>query len=338
MPQRYNLLRFGGGSKSYNFPNVESSTPHMGGVTTSIVKMPGQDGGHDNYGVSRAPDEVGDIPVTLNLFAENNPNTFAEISQACDDILLMKAWGKRPLWIQPLDLRQPRRWASARINNIRISQNARSATEFLQPVTINFQVNDPRWHSRPNQVYFGEATFGTVPFTSQAQVYLDDDEVFGAAEFALQRCVAQVTDGDEVNLINMGTASVPAKVTLAPSRPWQLSEGLHFGDEGVMIGAYGSSSVLRPGVSRLNEWGDVAEGFIWDNTLGVNEKIEVDARGYRVTRFLYPNFNESGWPDFVRAAGAGFTFLEPGQNIFRVAGNFDGPFGWLTVEYEDGWY
>ena len=85
---------------------------------------------------------------------------------------------------------------------------------------------------------------GEVPLVDGPTTYLDDDEVLGVT--SPSPLPAIVSSGDEIHLLNMGNASTPAKVTLAPSRPWRKTdEGLHFGDPGVMIGACGSKPVLR---------------------------------------------------------------------------------------------
>ena len=64
-------------------------------------------------------------------------------------------------------------------------------------------------------------------------------------------------------------------------------------------------------MKRLDDWGAAVQGFRWNGTLGVNEKIEVSAKDYTVTRYLYPSFNESGYPDFERTAGSGFIMMQP---------------------------
>lgn len=327
------ILRFGGGSRAYHFENVETSSPFFGGVAANAVRLPGANGGFNIYGMGAPPREVGNIRVGFNLVDESP----AGMGRKLDAVMAMQSWGTRPLWMQPFDTDQPRRWCSAVINNTTIAQSAKQGTEFLQMVTLNIQVADPAWHSRPNEVYFDQAHFGEVTFVSQPQVYLDDDETFGAVEFALERCLAAVQNGSEINLMNLGNAPTPARVSLMASRPWTLDEGLHFGDPGVMIGAYGSVSVLNPGVSRLNDWGDAVEGWRWNGTLGLNERLEADTREASVTRYLYPNFNESGYPNFTRTAGMGFITVQPGQNVLRVEGSFDGPFGWLLVDYDDTW-
>lgn len=334
-PQRYHLLRFGGGERAYLFPNTETGQTHFGAVATRTVQMPGMDGGHDPYGSDTAPDDVVEMPVTVNLAAD----TYPEMAALVDDLMKIKFFGKRPLWMQPLDLDMPRRWCSARVGGIRIMENAKLSTETLQPAQINFQVNHPRWYNRPNQYYLtGGHMLGEVPLVDGPTTYLDDGEVLGSVNLSPIRCRAMVSGGDEIHLLNMGNATAPATVTLAPSRPWQLDEGLHFGDRGVMIGAYGSSSVYAPAVKRLDDWGAAAQGFRWNGTLSVNEKIEVSAKDYSVTRYFYPNFNASGFPDFERLAGSGFIMMQPGLNVLRIEGTFDGPFGWLTVDFDDAWY
>ncbi len=338
MKNEVHIIRYGGGRRSYDFENVESGTTNFGGVNTSTSRIPGMDGVFDNYGLSDAPSEGGDVPVQFHIALEDREKHL--MTRRRDAVSAIKRWGRRPLWGQPYDLEQPRRWASARGNNINMAESARKGTEWLQAVRINFQVPDSKWHSRPNQqLTLGQFVLdGSAVLVDQAQVYLDDGEILGQFALAIPRCTAFVTNGTEINLTNMGNAPASAKVTLMASRPWTLYEGLHFGEPGVMIGGYGSASVYRPGVARLNDWGDAVERWRWNNTLSINEKLVVDAQASRVQWQHYPNFRESGYPDFNELAGDGFIRMEPGQNILRVEGEFDGPFGFLIVDFDDSWY
>ena len=137
-PQRYHLLRFGGETERTAF-QIRTAGRLVLCCGDKHGSLAGSGWGHDPYGSGSAPDDVIDMPVTLNLTAES----WKRWPKLVDDVMSMKAMGKRPLWMQPLDLRMLRRWCSARVSNIRILENARNSTESLQPVRTNFQITYP---------------------------------------------------------------------------------------------------------------------------------------------------------------------------------------------------
>lgn len=332
---KVNIVRFGGDQNAYKFQNVGSSTTNFGGVTTSTARAPGLDGTIDNYGDGDAPSEGGDVRVMFHLATQ-----FPKLMDGLrDQVNKMKPWGKRPLWCQPSDLNDPIRWCSARVNNINMPQNAENGHEYLLPVTINYQVSFPRWQSRPNQNYLGQSLFdGSVALVDSPPVYLDGQTNMGSGNLSRARCMAYVKNGTKLALLNYGDAPAPARFKFLASRPWTLDEGLHFGDPGVMVGAYGSASVRYPGVKRLNSYGDAEEAWRWENTLGVNEWVAVDSNDYSVRWQHYPNFSESGFPYLAKVKGAGFITMQPGINNLVVEGEFSGPFGFLQIDYWDSYY
>lgn len=338
MPGRMkvNVVRFGTDSKRvHHFENVGSSTNNFGGVVTSTTRLPGMDGTFDNYGDGDAASEGGDVRVQFHLATQ-----FEKQMTALRDLVnRMKPWGKRPLWMQPSDPSDPIRWCSARVNNTNLSENAKEGTDWLQPATINFQVSFPRWQSRPNVNYLGQSYLdGTVALVASPPTYLDGQTNLGSGNLSIPRCLAYVKNGTQLRLLNYGDAPAPARIKFMASRPWYLNEGLHFGDPGVMIGAYGSVSVRYPSVKRLNDYGDVIEQWRWENTLGINEVLEVDAKSYKVLLRQYPNNTISGYPEFVPVKSDGFIVMEPGINTLMVEGEFGGPFGFLEVDYWDSYY
>ena len=68
----------------------------------------------------------------------------------------MKAWGVQRLFMLPDTEGFSKRWCFARVNNINVSNNADSFTNYLQPITMNFQVSDPFWYDSGNEKCWNE--------------------------------------------------------------------------------------------------------------------------------------------------------------------------------------
>lgn len=328
-----NLKQFGGGLKVYQFPpQCKLSTNFLDSVTQT-QRLPGTDGGYDAYGIGRLPSEVGTLAAEWWLFADPAHS----ISALKHALAQTATWGRRPLWADAEEY--PDRWCSVKLDNLQAPINNRDRAYKQQLVKANFQASHPRWHSRPDRNYLGESLLGGTPLVDAPTHYYDYDAVLGISQtLSIPRCTAYVSDGTRLDLLNMGDAPAQAKLTIMPSRSWTLSDGLNFGDPGVMVGAYGSVSLERPGVKRLNDYGDVVEHWRWDNTLTLNEQLIVNTPDYSVKWMHYPSFNETGYSDFQAVAGAGFITLQPGSNILEVEGTFDGPFGFLIVDFDDTWY
>lgn len=329
------LKQFGGGEKVYVIPPQVSLDPHFLDLVTQTQRLPWTDGGYDAYGNSPLPSEVGSIKATFWIDTEGSSQSITTLKQLA---MRMANWGRRPLWAKADEY--PIRWVGAKLDNLQPPINVRDVPHARQRVQAVWQASYPRWSSRPHVNYLGDSTFdGSVALVDQATEYLDYDATMNVGgTISLPRCMAFVKDGTQIDLLNYGDAPARAVVTIMASRPWYLNEGLHFGDPGVMIGGYGSASLFKPGVKRLNDYGDAAEAWRWDGTLGVNETLTINRQDASVRLQRYPNGSESGYPDFVPVRGTGFITMQPGINRLVVEGTFDGPFGFLKVDYEDTWY
>jgi hypothetical protein len=127
---------------TYTIPKVQTFRTTFGDLVPNTVRMPGVSGGFDQYGSEAAPCEVGQVSVSFVLKSATR-----EGMQALIDAVNALAWiGKRKLIFQPQGT-LPIRWCWARVNNISIPRQPAQQTEYHQPVTINFQVGDPRWYS-----------------------------------------------------------------------------------------------------------------------------------------------------------------------------------------------
>lgn len=335
MTTELELQQFGGGAKVYAIPRQISLDSNFLNLVTQTQRIPWTDGGFDAYGNSPLSSEVGSIKATFLLDTEGDTRTISTLKRLAAQFA---NWGRRPLWATAEEY--PVRWCPVKMDNIQMPINVRDMPKKRQRVQAVWQASYPRWSSRPHLNYLGDSTFdGSVALVDQATEYLDYDAQMNVGGFiSLPRCLAYVKDGTRIDLLNYGDAPAPAKLTIMASRPWYLSEGLKFGDPGVMIGAYGSTSIFKPSVKRLNDYGGVAEQWRWDDTLGLNETLTVDTQDASVRLQHYPNNSESGYDDFVPVAGSGFITMQPGVNRLVVEGTFSGPFGFLKVDFEDTWY
>lgn len=131
------LLSFGdyqfrdtGVSLSWNFANL----------VTRTGRLPGVDGGFDEYGDERAPSEIGKIQATMWLKAF----TAAEMTAARDAVAGMAAMGVQSLVIEP--------YRGGAVRSCRARLDAFTHTETYaqfpmqrQRITLNFQAAYPRW-------------------------------------------------------------------------------------------------------------------------------------------------------------------------------------------------
>lgn len=151
------VITFGG----YSFPgNGLTFSPSFGDVVPRTGRMPGLDGGFDEYGTGQAPSEVGNITMTFTLIATDRDDMQAKR----DAVLALKRKGVQELLWKPQGFTEFR-FCRARINNIRIAQTPSAHTDLWQNVSINFQVADPHWYSYPFEVWYldsGEILDGSL--------------------------------------------------------------------------------------------------------------------------------------------------------------------------------
>lgn len=146
LPEAGHIIQFAG----YQFPGAGLSfSPSFGDVVTRTGRLPGLDGGFDEYGTGQAPGEVGNITMSFTLIASDRE----DMQELRDEVLALKRKGKKELRWKPPGFTKFR-FCHARINNIRMSQNPAGHTDLHQSVSINFQVSDPCWYSYPFEVWY----------------------------------------------------------------------------------------------------------------------------------------------------------------------------------------
>lgn len=149
------LRRFTYGGRTYTFdPDAQVALrDNFRDVVPRTTRLPGLDGGFDQYGTLPAPAEIGLVDVTFWV----EQGTYAAMQDALDDVRAMASWGQGRLYKQRLDPDEDELFVYARINSIEIAQNARDMPHRRQRVQIKFQVADPAWLARGTEA----ATWGS---------------------------------------------------------------------------------------------------------------------------------------------------------------------------------
>lgn len=155
------ITRFG----DYTFPaTLQEFNTNFGDLLTQTVRLPGMSGGIDNLGSEPAAAEVGTIRLTFKLTA----TSLEAITGLKDDVMAMRYWGIKPLYLQPTDAADAVRWCLARVQNIQMNQDLKKS-EMWQTVTITFQVPTPVWYAAGTEAAtwgsfnWGDGTLWGVP-------------------------------------------------------------------------------------------------------------------------------------------------------------------------------
>jgi hypothetical protein len=229
------IKRFGVGKKTFYFPDASTFSDNFSNLVPSTKRLPGMDGGFDEYGVDVAPSEIGKVEIGLWLIA----STPAEMTRLTDKANEMADWGVQKLFIQPYNTDLIERWCNARINNISMSENADKSPERGMRVQMTFQVADPYWY-----------TLGT-----ESPLYGDANSIYGAFGLvyggsAVSPIVcngllteAIVTAGGNATTLARITVTVPAGKTAENIRIQRLENGV-VRDEVKYIGVLTPSDTL----------------------------------------------------------------------------------------------
>jgi hypothetical protein len=241
MAQRVNITRFGISGRVYTFQYVESASPHFGGLNTQVTRLPGISGGYDEFGFGRTPGATGDIPVTFTLLAPHR----SELTALQDAVMAMQDWGIQPLYMQPEDTTLAERFTWARVNNIEMSESAKEGTEYLQQVTVHFQVSDPFWYGIGNC----------------AGLLIGVDFLLGTSYFAGTPAVAATGNLTTATLTPSGNQWTHLLMSITPNA---------------------AKSVTNPVIRRIRN-GDIADQVSYVGTLNAGDNLTIDPRAQKVT-------------------------------------------------------
>lgn len=179
---------------TYTFPtspgDQEFNAP-FGSVPAKITKLPGSDGGWDEYGTGRGASDPGLVEFTIVLVAQ----TRAGMQTLRDNLRAMTAWGKGRLidTINGAD-----RWCFARLTLPDIKEQRSGQTDLHQPVKLTYSVSDPYWYTIGNEtVWGGGALWGNA-----------------AAVWAGSGSPTTITGSGTITATNNGNADTLARVVV----------------------------------------------------------------------------------------------------------------------------
>jgi hypothetical protein len=276
-----NLIAFGTyEERRYEFQNVERAIVNFSKVDSKVTRVTGFDGGIDEYRLGRSPLAVGQVDVSLFLQAE----TPEEMTEKRDAVAVISSWGTLPLLMAPYDSAKGMRFCWARCINVSMPEDANMGTEHLQPVTISFQVADPRWYHDPYLFWIGEGD----------EVTLDAGTYLGS-----ERGGYVLTDDDEIEIIYQGKVPTPLVLVF-------------------------DNQLLNPGitgpweVTHTDQYGNILNQWEWVGTMGTNAQFTMDA-GRLIFKTSAPT-DVAQWSNINITRGTGFIWLQPGYNKLHVVG------------------
>jgi len=138
------LNRFIANNNTYTFPStLEAYSTNFGDVVTRTTRLPGVDGGFDEYLSDIAAREIGTIRQAFTLQSE----TKSGLDALRNEVDAMLGWGKGVLYYRPTNYpTDPERRVYCRVSNIQMSRNEGDArTQYWQRVTVIFQASAPIW-------------------------------------------------------------------------------------------------------------------------------------------------------------------------------------------------
>jgi hypothetical protein len=152
------ITRFGTGHRTYDFEAngvyVTSYSDNFGDVVPRTQRLPGMDGGFDQYGGRRAPVEIGKVTLGLTLVAP----TRASMDALRRDIRQIAGWGTQRLF-RSVDYQNDEQWCYARINSAQLALNEGRHSDLFQPVQVVFQAPDPAWYAQGTEAWaWGDGT------------------------------------------------------------------------------------------------------------------------------------------------------------------------------------
>lgn len=233
------VSRFG----TYTFPDTEQAlSDNFKDVVTKSTRLPGVDGGIDEYGTGRAPSAVGNINFSFYLVS----STLEGMQPKLDTLGALRSWGVGALFYQPTDLSLPVRWAFCRISRIDTPKRLDKQPDRFQLVQMSLQASQPYWYAGGTERLW------------------DDGGLF-----------------DDGGLWD-GNASAPAPTTITNSGTLTVSPSGNVPTTGrVIIKNSSGSPIQNPIVQRIRDaeivdqikfWGAIADG----------DWLEIDPRSHRV--------------------------------------------------------
>jgi hypothetical protein len=222
-------------------------------------------------------------------------NTPNEMASLRDAVKQMLDWGPKHL-IKRLQS-GVQVWTWGIVTNIEMAQSVRNVPHRRQQVQINFHCPTGRWYGHGGSALYDEAE----------SLFLDGLPVFTPK---LDR--VDVGDTDTVQITNLGNATAGAYIR------WEAPTGV---------------TIVNPKLTRLNEYGQLADSVEYTDTLNALDVVDIDGRNH----LLFENDTVTPSYDKLTTLHGGWLEIPPGTHTLTVAGSFTGGDGKLTVDIWDSY-
>lgn len=239
------ITRFVSDFGTYTFPTntQQSFNPPFSNVLARATRLPGVDGGLDEFGTGWAPSQVANLTFSFVLVS----STLEGMQPLRDAVNAMRGWGTGQLFFQPTDAALTERFVFCRINNISMPQKLSEHTDRFQSVEMSIQVTQPYWYTKGTELLWGNSSWKW------------DD--------------ANVWDGN---------SGAPAPTSITTSGTMTVTVGGNvFTLSRILVINDGGSPVTNPIIRRILN-GEVADEVRWYGTIAAGDWLEINPRAQRV--------------------------------------------------------
>lgn len=131
---------------TYTFPEPQSISDNFMDFVPSTDRIPGMDGGFDNYGWDTAPAQIGNVAISF-ILANDDTTTLQTL---IDQFSQLAALGTKELRKYPHGASSTQfRYCLAKFNNVTNTEDLTDGfDQYVRRITVNFQVVVPVWQRR----------------------------------------------------------------------------------------------------------------------------------------------------------------------------------------------
>lgn len=335
------LIKFAGREGAYPIPPQSSGKDNFLDLVTKTSRLPGVDGGFDEYNTRRANQSVGNQDAAFWLKYDPTspyPGFHDSIRAQRDALGQIAGWGKSRLFMQiHADERQDKRWTWARVSNIRLSENVTTLPNKQIQVQASFQINDPTWRGGQKAIYTDSGHIFDDGWRYEGMLYMDEGHTFDTPglRYAPVKLEVQATTNTTHTLYNGGMKASKAKLkVIAREAAWTLRSSIRLGD-GHYLDA-GVDPVSNITITH-KQYGKILTKWTWGGTLQPGEELIVDPHTQSVIVQRISG-KESGFAQFQRHVGLGFIEAPPGESTITITAGMGTRGCQLSVNFQDAFY
>ncbi len=283
--------------KLYNFSLQQTVDTNFRAAKSKYDTLMGVSGGLSQYGRNAPPGEMGRVTMSFVLKAYDR----ADMTAKRDAVEAMRWWGEQLLWYRPTNYpTEVMRFCRATVKDVVVSEKPAKHTDLHQPVTVIWDVGDPRWLSWPGDIW-----------------YWDDGTLWDAEDWVEARYSSTTVNASStISLTNNGNAPTP-----------------------LVIRVTATANVSNFELLLLDDTGAVINGFRYENTLesSTNDVLTINSENLSILHDKTTSTGiQSGYPYFARIGGNGWLVLPSGTHTLEVNGTFTSNVT-VEIEYYDAW-